>query len=222
MQTIPHPTSRRRAAGAGALVLTLASVLLVAAGCGGGPAGSAVANVGATTTGSSGTQPTQSSGSGSGKPDNGRAFSACMRRNGVPSFPDPSKDGGITINGDRGVNPDSSQFKAAQTKCQKLLPNGGQGSPAEQAKMQDEALKYSACMRSHGVPKFPDPQFSAGSTRIKIGGNGVDPRSPAFQAAQKACASALPGLKTQNGGAAQGNGKMGSGLSIRNGSAGAP
>jgi hypothetical protein len=145
-----------------------------------------------------------------------------MRRNGVPSFPDPSASGGITINAGRGLNPDSSQFKAAETKCQKLLPNGGQGSPAEQAKMQDEALKYSACMRSHGVPKFPDPQFSAGSTRIKIGGNGVDPRSPAFQAAQKACASALPGLKTQNGGAAQGNGKMGSGLSIRNGSAGAP
>jgi hypothetical protein len=218
MHSILHPTFPRRKAGIGALVLTLASVLLVAAGCGGGAPGSAVANVGATTTGSDGAQPTQNS--SSGKPDNGRAFSACMRRNGVPSFPDPSASGGITINGGRGLNPDSAQFKAAETKCQKLLPNGGKGSPAEQAKMQEEALRYSACMRSHGVPKFPDPQFSAGSTRIKIGGNGIDPRSPTFQAAQKACASVLPGLKTQNGGAPQGNTKIGSGL--RSGSAGSP
>jgi hypothetical protein len=218
MHSILHPTFPRRKAGVGALVLTLGSVLLVAAGCGGGPAGSAVANVGATTTGSGGAQPTQNS--ASGKPDNGRAFSACMRRNGVPSFPDPSKNGGITINGGRGLNPDSSQFKAAETKCQKLLPNGGQPSAAEQAKMQEQALRYSACMRSHGVPKFPDPQFSAGSSRIKIGGNGIDPRSPTFQAAQKACASVLPGLKTQSGGTPQGNTKIGSGPAT--GSTGAP
>jgi hypothetical protein len=86
--------------------------------------------------------------------------------------------------------------------------------------MQEQALRYSACMRSHGVPKFPDPQFSAGSSRIKIGGNGIDPRAPAFQAAQKACASVLPGLKAQNGGAAPGNTKSGSGPAT--GSAGAP
>jgi hypothetical protein len=40
-------------------------------------------------------------------------------------------------------------------------------------------------MRSHGVPDFPDPTFSNGN----IGQRGIDPRSPQFEAAGKACAS---------------------------------
>jgi hypothetical protein len=40
-------------------------------------------------------------------------------------------------------------------------------------------------MRAHGVPKFPDPSTSGG---IQIGpSTGINPTSPAFQAAQKAC-----------------------------------
>jgi hypothetical protein len=46
-------------------------------------------------------------------------------------------------------------------------------------------------MRSHGVPNFPDPQFSGGG--VRIGGTGLDPNSPQFTAAQKACQSKLPG-----------------------------
>jgi hypothetical protein len=51
-------------------------------------------------------------------------------------------------------------------------------------------------MRSHGVPKFPDPDFSGGGIRMTIDKNsGVDPNSPAFKAAQQACQSFLPGGK---------------------------
>jgi hypothetical protein len=56
----------------------------------------------------------------------------------------------------------------------------------------DRALAYSQCMRSHGVPNFPDPQRAAGGTRVTIG-NGVDPNSPQFQSAQQACQSLYPG-----------------------------
>src|SRR5205809_532426 len=48
----------------------------------------------------------------------------------------------------------------------------------------------------HGVHDFPDPTFSGGriSMRIKGGpGSDLDPNSPTFQAAQKACQSDLPG-----------------------------
>jgi hypothetical protein len=46
-------------------------------------------------------------------------------------------------------------------------------------------------MRSHGVPNFPDPGSSG---RIRIPDNsGINPASPAFQAAQKACFGKLPG-----------------------------
>ena len=50
----------------------------------------------------------------------------------------------------------------------------------------------SRCMRSHGVPNFPDPKFQtgpSGGVGVRIGGAGLDPNSPAFQAAQKDCGS---------------------------------
>jgi hypothetical protein len=49
-------------------------------------------------------------------------------------------------------------------------------------------------MRSHGVPNFPDPTFPhGGGVGIQLNGNGIDPNSPAFQAAQKACGSIFGG-----------------------------
>lgn len=52
------------------------------------------------------------------------------------------------------------------------------------------SIKYSECMRAHGVKNFPDPN---GQGEIQItGGSGVDPRTPVFQSAQKACQAMLP------------------------------
>ncbi|MBC6459124.1 hypothetical protein [Actinomadura sp. HBU206391] len=50
-------------------------------------------------------------------------YAQCMRKNGVPQFPDPQ--GGALDLGD--INPDSPQFKAAAQKCQSLRPAGGGG-----------------------------------------------------------------------------------------------
>ena len=50
-------------------------------------------------------------------------------------------------------------------------------------------IAFSKCMRAHGVTNFPDPTGHG----INIGGTGIDPRSPAFQAAQKVCFKLLPG-----------------------------
>jgi hypothetical protein len=50
-------------------------------------------------------------------------YAQCMRKNGVPTFPDPQ--GGALDPGD--VNPNSPQFKAADQKCQSLRPAGGGG-----------------------------------------------------------------------------------------------
>lgn len=52
-------------------------------------------------------------------------------------------------------------------------------------------LKFSTCMRSHGVPNFPDPSGGGG---IHISsGSGINPSSPAFTAAQAGCIKLLPG-----------------------------
>jgi hypothetical protein len=119
-----------------------------------------------------------------------------MRAHGVPNFPDPNSQGVIAIPAGLNINPDSPTFRAAQQHCSSLLPNGGRPSPQQLAKMRAALLAFSACMRKHGVPNFPDPTFSDGGAHIHIaGGSGtnLDPQSPVFQAAQTACSSKLPG-----------------------------
>jgi hypothetical protein len=51
-------------------------------------------------------------------------FVACMRKNGVPNFPDPQPDGRLLINRGAGVDPESAAFKKAEETCRKLLPGG--------------------------------------------------------------------------------------------------
>ncbi len=189
------------------LGLSVVAVATLAAGCG-GSASPSVASLGTsgggTTTSSDGGSAAGPSTSGSsGGPNlalkigNGRQFSACMRSHGVPNFPDPGSGGGIQIGPSSGIDPRSPTFQAAQQACQKLLPNGGRPSPQQQAKMQQALLAFSACMRSHGLPDFPDPTFPAGGgAEMKIGGgpgSDLNPQSPRFQAAQTACRGKLPG-----------------------------
>ena len=68
--------------------------------------------------------------------------------------------------------------------------------------------QFSSCMRSHGEPNFPDPD-AQGNLNISPSA-GIDPRSPQFQAAQKACVGLLPGKAGPGGntkaGAAPGSG----------------
>ena len=197
-----------------ALAVGVAALGLAAAGCGGGAKTPSVASLGPTTSnttptatssagGTSGRLGPQTSGGGSGGTmsmaggsiQQMTRFAACMRQNGEPSFPDPNAQGEISVNG---IDPGSAQFQHAQQACQKDLPNGGGPRPAQQARMRSHALAFSACMRAHGEPNFPDPHFGPGgsvSQKISIG-SGLDPRLPQFQAAQKACMKNLPGSPT--------------------------
>jgi hypothetical protein len=139
-------------------------------------------------------------------------FSECMRTHGVPGFPDPTRSagggGGVVISihagsgaGAAAVDPSSPSFTTAREQCRKLMPGGGPGpGGALPPAAKQQALKYSACMRSHGVPSFPDPQFSGGGMRLTLpSASAVDPASPAFKSAQLACGSPFPGgvLRTQ-------------------------
>jgi hypothetical protein len=164
---------------------------LLASACGGGSPSTKVARVGTTSSASS----SASSKSGSGDPT---AYSACMRSHGVPNFPDPDSKGrikitsGVSAGGNKtGVDVNSSQFIRARKACDQLLPNGGRPTAAEQQKEQQQMLKFAQCMRSHGVPKFPDPK--AGGQMTLGTKAGIDPNTPAFQAAQKTCQKLVPG-----------------------------
>ena len=191
------PRRRRRFPALGVVAAALVACAVLAAGCSGGSGSPGVASIAATT---SAKAKTGGDGKASGK---NQTFSACMRAHGVPKFPDANSTGGIAIDANSGVDPSSPQFQAAQKACQKLAPNGGKPpSAAEQAKAQEQALKFSACMRAHGVPNFPDPKFSGGMTQISIDAKngGIDPSSPIFQSAQKTCQKLMPGRPGGPGG----------------------
>ncbi len=56
-------------------------------------------------------------------------FSACMRQNGVPNFPDPKENGGRVAMTITGINPNTLQFEKAMQACRSLLPAGGPQAP---------------------------------------------------------------------------------------------
>ena len=198
------PTSRSPAArtSLGRLarsVLVLVGVGLPGGACG-GPRSDAVASLGPTTTTAHG--PT-SRASGGGNNTNAKyraalAYVGCMRSQGVPNFPDPTSDGQINVNfqtGGKGgspvssgINRNSPQYISAAQACRHLLPVGIP-TPAQDQQALAKGLKFAQCMRSHGVPNFPDPS-TAGVVHL---GAGVDMSSPQFQDAQKVCQSLVPG-----------------------------
>jgi hypothetical protein len=79
----------------------------------------------------------------------------------------------------------SPAFSAAQQACKKLQPNQ-QITPAQRKAALKQLLQLARCMRAHGITNFPDPTTHGGGVGLSIGPN-VDPDSPQFQAAQKAC-----------------------------------
>ena len=50
-------------------------------------------------------------------------------------------------------------------------------------------LAFAECMRSHGVPKFPDPQVDNGGTHMQVTAGQIDPNSPIVKAAIATCRS---------------------------------
>jgi hypothetical protein len=165
----------------------LVGLTLVAAGCS-GSSGQRVAQVETTDT----TTTHADSQSGSSEPSP-TAYSACMRSHGVPNFPDPDSSGRIQIPEGAAINPRSQAVRAAQRACRDLEPRRGSPSPQEDAQLQERLLAFASCMRSHGVPGFPDPQAENGHIQIQVTAGQVDPNSPIVRAATAACQSELRG-----------------------------
>jgi hypothetical protein len=116
----------------------------------------------------------------------------------VPNFPDPkisTHGNGVSVA--IGVTPaitGNPHFKSAQQACSKLLPGGGPGEGSNHQitpQEQSQYLKAAACIRSHGIPNFPDPTFSGGG--VHIAHQGLNESSPVFKAAVDACESLIPG-----------------------------
>ena len=171
-------------------VLAALGALNFLVGCGSGPAHHGVASLGSgrtTTTQSS--VPAESSSSSQSEPTEAQLlkYAVCMRAHRIRDFPDPvpSPLGGydfhVHISPGSDLDPHTPQYQSADRACQKDLPPGFEKTTP--AQMAVNALKWSECMRANGEPNFPEPN---GQGLIKIT---MDPNSPKFQKAEKACRS---------------------------------
>jgi hypothetical protein len=164
-------TSRRHQWGV--LAVVLAAATLLAAACGGG--GSSPASAAQTAY------------------QQALAFSQCMRAHGVPGFPDPQPNGNVLIGPQDHRAQGSASFTAASKACQHLQPKFKPLTEAQQHQVTAQGLKFTACMRAHGLPGLADPVVNAGGISQRIP-NGIKPNSPVLQRAQRACQKLMPRL----------------------------
>ncbi len=181
----PRPRPARTAV---AIIATAALGLLAA--CGGSPS-------------SAGSGGSPAAGGSAGTPS-AVAYSACIRSHGVPNYPDPGSSGQLPKTDAQLLGVSTSQYQAAEQACQQLLPSAGsvqqqdhqcmQNSdcqPALVQQMMTGDLKLARCMRSHGVPNFPDPTNGGSSGPIfnitKAGISDAASHSSQFEARLTEC-----------------------------------
>jgi hypothetical protein len=181
----PRPPWRRRARVA-AVMTVMAAAALLAIACSDGPS-----------SGGAGRSP---SAGGSAISASAVRYTSCMRSHGVPEYPDPNSAGQlpkITPANEAQLGVSEARFQTAQTACQALWPYQGP-TQAQQRQELTDALKFARCMRSHGVPNWPDPTTDPESGRVEFvihpSQVGFDPHSPSPQILSKAraCERGLP------------------------------
>jgi hypothetical protein len=183
--TTAHPPGSRRgrARGAGQTIATLAScaLLITAAACSSGNSSAAVG-------GSRDASRNSSSTAGSTQSQQDLAYAQCMRSHGVADFPDPNPGGGFggSISSEILNNPD---YATADSSCRHLLPGAGTGNKVQQN--ESAFLQHARCMRSHGVPNYPDPNPGV-NPRTALQQAGINVNSPQVQAASRVCDRLLP------------------------------
>jgi hypothetical protein len=141
--------NRRRRPLAALVLVSL--IALIGAGCGSNtPTGSA----GSASSGSGTSSGTASNGGNTQATKREKAvkFAECVRAHGVPHFPDPDTSGSFNF----GVDVSKAVFTSAVSACKSLEPPGAL-SAKRSTTQQSAALRFAACVRTHGVPDFPDP-----------------------------------------------------------------
>jgi hypothetical protein len=184
--------------GAGSGLTVTAALVLLAAACGGtAPSSSGVATLPSPSAGSTAQAGNSPTAAASGQIAQAIAYAQCMRSNGVPSWPDPDSSATFPKTQLEHLGVTDSKLQAGESACQALLPNGGSGPTQVQLQQsRAQALSFAQCMRSYGVPDFPDPDDTG---RIPDPASlGLNQGAPQFQAANEACGDDRPGYFPSN------------------------
>ena len=150
--------ARPPAARTATAIIATAALAVLATACGSSPA--------STASGSASTAGRSAKSSNAGGSANAHlvAFSHCVRSHGVPNFPDPQAGASnAKFPSAPQLRVSSSQLSTAEDACQHLLPVGidDQFPPAEVPLLLRGMLPFAHCMRSQGVPNFPDPALDS-------------------------------------------------------------
>ena len=89
----------------------------------------------------------------------------------------------------------SSSSSTSGTGSSQSGSSSAGSSQSGSASPDSQAVAYSACVRAHGVPNFPDPKVTTNGNEVKVA-IGINPSisgNPHFQSAQQACRKLLPG-----------------------------
>lgn len=124
-------------------------------------------------------------------------YAGCMRSHGVQRYPDPSKSNelpsGLPKVSPQQLQVSDAQYQAAQNACAHLLPNGGQLTQSQSQQDLNAMRRFARCMRSHGVPTWPDPSNGpAGWGFDLVNSRGFDPDSQQIDNTMGVCQRALP------------------------------
>lgn len=130
--------------------------------------------------------------------NNAVAFAQCMRAHGIPSYPDPSSASGPVDSRQLGVT--DTVYESARTTCYRLYPQRQSGpglTTAQQQQVLGQLLNLAKCMRSHGLPTFPDPNpastiWGSGGGQLFTLPSSLNPNSSQFTSAENACKSLKP------------------------------
>jgi hypothetical protein len=140
------------------------------------------------------------------------AYSHCMRSQGVPNYPDPGSGGTLPKVSAQQLGVSSPRLQSARGACLHLLPASGGSLNASslrqceltgdcpQALVQQalhDGLRFARCMRSHGVPNWPDPTTdSEGRPYFDLSAHGFSRQqahSPQITAKINECKPEMPG-----------------------------
>ncbi|GEM_PF-492506 len=181
-----------------AAILTTVAMALLAAAC------SSPSSAGTGSPSAAGPASSSPAAGSSATAQSAVAYSQCMRANGVPKYPDPASGGQLPKGDAQAFGVSDAQYQAAQRTCQHLMPTSGSFDqqsqecieagdcpPALVQQMLTADRKFAQCMRSHGVPNWPDPTLDAnGAPVFKVSAAGIthtQTHSPPMEVVIMAC-----------------------------------
>ena len=201
-------------------ILALSIVAVgVLAGCGGGSSSTVAAKhataatIGPATTTRSGAstpaRPLHATSAPSAKLKQAFAsFAACLSKNGVKLPAGTSSHSAFSL---KGVDTKSATYRRAQSACVAVVNSAlkaatskrpGSTSPSTPstrpvlppvkvpASVTAIMTRFTTCMRSHGVPGFPEPKGAS----FELSGTKIDTHTPAYKSAEASCTSILRAL----------------------------